>query len=197
MNEELKNDVNDGVGYSPLDWTGTRVIQNTGRMILLNSEIKPPISGELITSLIHLQYENPVEEISLLINTGGGCVDEMFAMLDLMDIVTNPIRTIVCGKAMSAGAILAVCGTKGKRLMTKNSRLMFHSVSGGTFGNVKDVQIDVNEIKRLNELMIQIVSEKSDLSIEQVKDLVDRDKYLTAEEAIEMGLIDGIIDKIK
>lgn len=98
---------------------------------------------------------------------------------------------------MSAAAYIAINGTKGKRYITENARLMLHSISGGTSGSFNDVQIDINEMKRLNEKIIDIVAANSKLSKKQISDLISRDRYILPEEAIKLGLVDGIVGSLQ
>lgn len=166
------------------------------RTIFIDGDIRQGTGTQVIQGLLDLQNVDPIKDITMLINSPGGDVYELMACLDMMEIVPNDIRTIVIGKAMSAGALIAICGTKGKRFMTKNSTLMLHSVSGAAVGNVKDVKIEIEEIKRLNNEIIKMISSNSKLSIKEVKDLIDRDKYILPTEAIKMGLIDAICAQI-
>jgi len=174
-----------------------KVINNSGRIFTIAGAIENNISTDINSILLDLQNSNPLSDITMIINSPGGEVDEMFAIIDMMNMIKNDIQTLVIGKAMSAAAVIAICGTKGKRFMSKNSRLMLHSVSGGAVGNIKDISIEINEIKRLNDNIVQMISEKSNLTVEQVKDLIDRDRFIGPEEAIEMGLIDAILTTIK
>lgn len=167
------------------------------RIIMLYSDIVNGISQDVNSQLLELQCQDPLKDITLIVNSYGGEIDEMFAIIDMMNIVQPDIRTIVNGKAMSAGAFVAICGTKGKRFMTENSRLMIHSVSGGSVGTVQDIKIDVAELNRANDHIINMVSQKSNLSVSEVKDLMERDRYILPKEAIEMGLIDGILTSLK
>jgi ATP-dependent Clp protease, protease subunit len=172
-------------------------IYNTGRNIYLCGEIVNPLSAELVPIFLDLQMMNPIEDITLLINSPGGEVDEMFAIIDLMNAMSCDIRTVVIGSAMSAAAFIAICGAKGKRFMTPHSRMMLHSVSGGALGSIHDMVIDVDEITRLNRMMISEISVNSSLTPEQAEELTKRDRYILPSEAIEMGLVDGVIKTLK
>lgn len=166
------------------------------RIIVLSGTINESITKEVIERLLELQGKSPMEEITLIIDSYGGDVDSMFAITDLMDIIIPDIKTVCIGKAMSASAFIFICGTKGKRLMTKTSRLMLHQLSGFTYGSLKDMDIQVKEARSLQEEMIKIISERSLLDIDSIKDLMDRDRYIRPDDAIEMGLCDGIITKL-
>ena len=166
------------------------------RNILLFSDIDENACLQICDGLLDLQNDDISRDITLIINSNGGQVYELFSIIDMMECVNPDIRTIVLGKAMSAGAVLAICGTKGKRFMTKNSRLMLHSVSSGTYGNIHDIKVDIEEFKRLNQQIIEIISERSNLSVKEIEDLIQRDRYILPDEAIKFGFIDGIIESI-
>jgi ATP-dependent Clp protease protease subunit len=167
--------------------------EEISRSIFLSGKIDECSCLTTNKRLVKLQEEDPLREITIIIDSYGGHVDSMFAITDLMDIIQCPIRTICIGKAMSAGAFIFTCGDKGRRFMTKNSRLMYHQISGGYRCTVIDVEIDVIETRRRQEIMVKEISEKSNLTEEQVKEMIDRDKYLSPEEAIEIGVCDEVI----
>lgn len=180
-----------------LESGSVRDVGCVSKLVLLDGEIKAGVGSGVIQSLLELQSIDPINDITMLINSPGGDVNELMAIIDIMNLIHNDIKTVVIGKAMSAGAIIAICGAKGKRFMTANSVMMLHSVSAGTFGHVKDIHIEVEEIKRLNDAMINLIHTKSKLSIKEVKALIDRDRYILPKEAIRLGLIDGICTSLK
>jgi len=160
------------------------------RTITLMGEVNEEKAKEVIERLLQLQNEDPFADIDMYINSFGGCVYSMFAIADMMSILIPDISTINIGSAMSAGAFIFICGTKGKRRMTRNSTLMLHQVSSAIYGTTKDIKIEVAETTRLQQRMIEVVSERSNLDEKEIENLIDRDAYISGEQAIEMGLCD-------
>jgi ATP-dependent Clp protease, protease subunit len=166
------------------------------RFIYINGFIDEEKSKEVIERLLELQSNDPLEEITIILNSGGGEIYSMFAITDMMDIMHTDIRTICIGSAMSAAQFIFTCGSKGKRFMTKHSSLMMHQVSGGAYGTGKDIDVQVKEIKFLQGEMIKEISTRSSLSVEEIKKFIDRDFYIRPEQAIEFGLCDDIIGRL-
>jgi ATP-dependent Clp protease, protease subunit len=165
------------------------------RLIYLSGLLNEDSSRDVIEKLLDYQRKDPLLEITFILDCYGGEVDSMFAVVDMMKIVMSPIRTICVGKAMSAAALIFACGQKGRRFMTANSRLMFHQMSGWHSGPVTDVVIDVEEIKFMQDQMIQRLVEVSNMNADDIRVLIDRNTYLRPEKAIELGICDGIIDR--
>lgn len=133
--------------------------------------------------------------ITLIINSPGGNYDDLTAIYDIIQLLDADIRTIAIGGAMSAGALLTISGTKGMRYMTPTSRLMFHAVSMGIEGKAQDIKIDYKESQRLNQQAQKIILNHTNISNqEEVEMYTDRDIYILPEEALKLGMIDGIID---
>lgn len=168
-------------------------INSESRVLMLFGEINETSSFGVVQGLLDLQAQNPMNDITFIINSCGGQVDDLFTIIDIMNCIKPDIKTIIIGKAMSAGAYIAINGAKGKRYITENSRIMLHSLSGGTSGSFSDIQIDINEMQRLNNKIIDIVSKNSKLNKKQVEELIARDRYILPEEAIKLGLVDGIV----
>jgi len=166
------------------------------RFIYLSGNVDEDKAKDVIEKLLELQTADPLEEITMVINCGGGEIYSMFAITDMMDIMYAPIRTICLGSAMSAAAFIFTCGTKGLRFMTQHSSLMMHQVSGGAFGTTKDINVQVAEIKFLQEEMIKEISKRSELSYDQIKELIDRDCFIRPQQAIDYGFCDGIIGRL-
>lgn len=169
----------------------------SSRMLMLFGEVNEESSFGIVQGLLELQSENPMADITFLVNSPGGAIDDLFTIVDIMNCVVPDIKTVIIGKAMSAGAYIAINGTKGKRFMTENSRLMLHSVSGGIVGSYTDVRIEVQEMNRLNEKIVKLIHKNSHLTLEDARKLIERDTYILPEEALKLGLIDGIIDHIQ
>ena len=170
--------------------------KNKGRTILLSTEINDESAMMVVDALLQLQSEDPLKDITIIINSPGGEISSMFAITDMMDMISCDVRTIVLGMAASAASFIATCGTPGKRFISKNSKIMVHSVSGGAIGVIHDINIAVDEIKSLQEQMLEEYSKRTKVNKAEIKNLLERDRYLKPEEAIEMGLVDGIIKSI-
>ena len=170
--------------------------KNKGRTILLSTEINDESAMMVVDAFLQLQSEDPLKDITMIINSPGGEISSMFAITDMMDMLSCDIRTIVLGMAASAASFIATCGTPGKRFISKNSKIMVHSVSGGAIGVIHDINIAVDEIKSLQEQMLEEYVKRTKIGKAEIKSLLERDRYLKPEEAIEMGLVDGIIKSL-
>jgi ATP-dependent Clp protease protease subunit len=136
---------------------------------------------------------NEKKDIKLFINSPGGLVTSLMAIIDTMRIIQKDVETTCVGQAASCGAVLLACGTKGKRYITKNSRVLLHQVSSGTEGHVKDMTISVEEVNRLNELVLDLLCKATGKNIKKIKKDMERDLWLSAEEALKYGIVDKII----
>jgi ATP-dependent Clp protease protease subunit len=141
---------------------------------------------------------NPDQDVSIYINSPGGSFTALTAIYDTMKFIKPDVQTVCLGQAASAAAILLAAGTKGKRLALPNSRILIHQpYTEGTFGQTSDIEIQANEILRMRELLEKMIAEHTGKSIEQVSQDIERDKILTAEQAVEYGLIDQVIESRK
>lgn len=135
-------------------------------------------------------------ELTLIINSPGGEYDHLIQIYDTIQLLDASVRTVVNGSAFSAGAILAISGTCGKRYITPNSRLMFHAVSMGMEGKVQDTRVDLKEAERLNQQMAQLIKHHTGIADDKVQLYTDRDIYITPEEAVKLKMIDEIVTSI-
>jgi ATP-dependent Clp protease protease subunit len=133
------------------------------------------------------------EDIKIFINSRGGIVTSLISILDTIQIIRNDVETTCVGQAASCGAVLLSSGAKGKRFITKNSRVLLHQVSAGSCGHVDDMKIDMKEIDRLNELMLKILSKNTGRSLSKLKADVKRDFWLDSKDALKYGIVDKII----
>lgn len=140
---------------------------------------------------------NKRPQITLIINSPGGEYDHLVQIYDTMQLLDASIRTIVNGSAFSAGALLAIAGTCGERYITPSSRFMFHAVSIGMEGKAQEIKVDYKEAERLNQQMHKLIMNHTGLSEEDAMKYIDRDIYITPEEAISLGMVDHIVTKIK
>ena len=164
------------------------------RIIFLTGQVEDSMASTICAQLLFLEAENPDKEIALYINSPGGVVTSGLSILDTMNYIKCPVSTIVMGQAASMGSLLACCGAKGRRFALPNARLMIHQPSGGFQGQAADIEIHAKEIldlrKRLNQIYVKATGKK----MAEIEKAMDRDNFMTPEEAKAFGLIDKIIE---
>lgn len=163
------------------------------RIIIISTPIDDHIASLVIAQLIFLESEDPDKDINLYINTPGGSVSAGLAIYDTMQYVKCDVATICIGLAASMGAILLAGGTKGKRTALPNSRIMIHQPWGGFQGTASDISIQAEEILKIKRKLNEILSFHTGKDIEQIERDTDRDRYFSAEDAKEYGLIDNVL----
>ena len=164
------------------------------RIVFLGTPVDDQIANLIIAQLLHLESEDPDKDISLYINSPGGSVYHGLAIYDTMQFIKPDVQTICVGTAMSMGALLLAGGTKGKRMALPNSKMMIHQGSGAYRGAPTDIQIAAREILDMTKRMAQIISKHSGQDVDQVLRDIDRDRFMTPDEAIGYGLIDAVIE---
>ena len=170
------------------------------RIIFLSEDVNSSSASLVIAQLLFLESEDPDKEIFLYINSPGGSVTDGLGIIDTMNYIKCPVTTICIGMAASMGALLLTSGTKGKRFATPNSEILIHQPlisGGGISGQTTEIKIHADQMIKTRERINKIISETTGKPIEQVEKDTERDHYMTAEEALEYGLIDGIMDKRK
>ena len=168
------------------------------RIIFLGTPISDDVANAVMAQLLCLESMNPDQDISIYINSPGGSFTALTAIYDTMRFIKPDVQTVCLGQAASAAAILLAAGTPGKRLALPNSRILIHQpYTEGTFGQTSDIEIQANEILRMRELLEKMISDHSGKDIEQVSRDIERDKILTAEAAVEYGLIDAVLESRK
>ena len=156
------------------------------------------VANAVIAQLLCLQSMNPDQDISIYINSPGGSFTALTAIYDTMRFIKPDVQTVCIGQAASAAAVLLTAGAPGKRLALPNSRILIHQpYTEGTFGQTSDIEIQANEILRMRELLERMIAEHSGKSQEEVSRDIERDKILTAEQAVEYGLIDAVLESLK
>ncbi len=165
------------------------------RIIFVGGPIETDMANTVIAQLLFLEKENPNEDIQMFINSPGGVVNAGMAILDTMNYIKCDISTIAVGVAASMGSFLLTHGTKGKRFALPNSKIHIHQPLGGLEGQASDIAIEAEEILKTRELLYKMLSKQTGQSIKQIEKDADRDKYFTAQEAKEYGLIDKVISK--
>ena len=164
------------------------------RIILLNEEVNSASAGVVVAQLLYLEGQDPEKDISLYINSPGGVITDGMAIYDTMQYIKCDVSTICMGMAASMGAFLLAAGTKGKRFALPNSEIMIHQPSGGAQGQATDISIHANHILRVKDKLNQILSERTGQPLEVVQRDTERDNFMTAQEALEYGLIDKVIE---
>ena len=167
------------------------------RIIFLTGPIDDNIASLICAQLLFLESENPKKEISFYINSPGGIVWSGLAMYDTMQYISSKIMTICIGQAASAGSLLLTAGADNMRYSLPNSRIMMHQPSGGYQGQVTDIEIQTKEIIKTKKRLNEIYAKHSGKDIKEVEEIMERDKYFSADEAIKFGLIDKIVESRK
>ncbi|MET0492080.1 MAG: ATP-dependent Clp protease proteolytic subunit [Actinoplanes sp.] len=168
------------------------------RIIFLGVQVDDASANDVMAQLLTLESTDPDRDITMYINSPGGSFTAMTAIYDTMQYVRPDIITVCLGQAASAAAVLLAAGTPGKRMALPHSRIIIHQpATEGTYGQSSDIEIQANEILRLRALLEKMISEASGKSLEEVSRDIERDKFLTADQAIEYGLIDDVLQTLK
>jgi ATP-dependent Clp protease protease subunit len=172
---------------------GDLLLEN--RIVFLQGEIYTGNANEVVMKLLYLQSENRRKDIHFYINSPGGDVIATLAIYDTMQMISCPVATYCVGQAASGGAILLAGGTKGKRYVLPHSRVMVHQPAGGVSGQVTDIEIQAAEILKYRETLNGILAGHTGKTVEQIAKDTDRDFFLSAQEAIDYGLVDQMLTK--
>ena len=165
------------------------------RIIFLGSEIDDDVANSIVAQLLLLDSENPDKDIMLYINSPGGVITAGMAIYDTMKLIKADVSTICLGDAASMGAFLLSAGTKGKRLALPNARIMIHQPLGGAKGQATDIEIEAKEILRMKTMLSTLMAEHTGQTVEKIKQDTERDNFMTAQQALEYGLIDKVVEK--
>lgn len=165
------------------------------RVVFLGEEVNEATANIVIAQLLHLAYEDPKKDIKLYINSPGGSVYDGLAIIDTMNYIQPDVQTIGIGLQASMGAMLLACGAKGKRFCLPNARVMIHQPSSGTQGKITDQEIALKEGIYLKKVLAQMMAERTGQSYDKVVKDMDRDNWMSAEEAQKYGIIDEVITK--
>lgn len=166
------------------------------RIVFVGAAIDDAIANSIIAQLLFLAAEDPEKDIHMYINSPGGSISAGFGIYDTMQIIKPQVNTICTGFAASYGAILLLAGAKGKRLALPNSEIMIHQPLGGVQGQATDIAITAKRILKTREKLAHIISERTGQSVERVEKDMERDYFMSAEEAKEYGIIDDIVTKL-
>lgn len=170
------------------------------RIIFLGEDVNSASAGLVIAQLLFLESEDPEKEIYLYINSPGGSITDGMGIVDTMNYISCPVSTICVGMAASMGAVLLASGEKGKRFATPNSEILIHQPligGGGLSGQTTEIKIHADHMVKTREKLNKLLSDRTGQNLETIQRDTERDNYMTAEEALKYGLIDGIMDKRK
>jgi ATP-dependent Clp protease protease subunit len=163
------------------------------RIVFLHGEIDDGVANVVIAQLVHLASESPTAEISLYVNSPGGSATALMAIYDTMQFVAPDVATFCVGQAASAAAVLLAAGAPGKRSVLEHSRVLLHQPSGGAQGTAADIEVQAKEILYLRAKMNELMSRHTGRPVEQIERDIERDKFMSAEEAKAYGIIDTIV----
>ena len=164
------------------------------RIIFLGTPINDQVANVVVAQLLFLNSQDPDKDINLYINSPGGQITSGLAIFDTMRMITAPVSTIAVGMAASMATILLTVGTKGKRFALPHATIHLHQPLGGVQGQAADIEIEAREILRMRDLLNSILREQTKMSDEQIAKYTDRNMYLTAAQAVEVGLIDAVLE---
>ena len=164
------------------------------RIIFLTGPVYDGVSALISAQLLFLESENPNKDISFYINSPGGVVSAGLAIYDTMQYIRSPVSTVCIGQAASMGSLLLAAGQKGKRYCLPNARVMVHQPSGGAQGQASDIEIQAREILHLRERLNGIYERHTGQSLEAIEEKLERDSYMSAQEALAFGLIDEVVE---
>lgn len=165
------------------------------RVVFLGDQVTPETANIIIAQLLHLAYEDPKKDIKLYINSPGGSVYDGLAIIDTMNYIEPDVQTIGIGLQASMGAMLLSAGAKGKRFALPNARIMIHQPSSGTEGKITDQEIALKEGIYLKKLLIDMMAKNTGKSAKEIEKDMDRDNWMSAQEAKDYGIIDEVIEK--
>ena len=174
---------------------GSRLLRD--RIIYLGSDVDDAVSNYIVAQLLILEGEDPDKEITMYINSPGGVITAGLAIYDTMQYVRCPVSTVCVGQACSMGAVLLAGGSKGRRRSLPNSRVMIHQPSGGARGQQTDIEIQAREILQMRAKLNDIMAKHTGQSVEQIQRDTERDRFLSASEARDYGIIDEVIQPRK
>ena len=164
------------------------------RIVFLIGEISYARAAEVIMKILYLDNQKRNAEISLYVNSPGGSVDDTMAVYDTMQFISSPIATFCIGRAQSGAAVILAAGTKGKRFALPHAKIMLHQPWGGVYGQAADIKIQAEEILKAKKVISELLAKHSGQAVEKIIAETERDRYMTAEEAKEYGLIDEVLE---
>ena len=167
------------------------------RLVMLAGTVNQASIAAVIKNLFELEFKNPETPIHLVIDTYGGSVHSMFSLYNAMQAISSPVYTIGLGKIMSAGVLLLAAGEKGHRKIGQHATVMIHPVSSINYGNIFEMEHDIEETRRLQDLLVESLSDETNLSTKRLEKIMEKEKdqFFEADEVVKMGIADIIIEK--
>ncbi len=198
--QSFGNIVNSVAQYPPYQRTREMSLTDMlleNRIIFLAGPVVERTASQVIQQLLYLQSIRRDQDVNLYINSPGGLVDQTLAIYDTMNFMGSEVATYCIGQAASGAAIILMAGTKGKRYILPNAKVMLHQPYGGITGQAEDIRIQAEEVLRDKARMNEIISKCTGKPVEQVQEDTERDRFMNAEEALEYGIVDEIVDEDK
>ncbi len=165
------------------------------RIVFVNGPVEDNMASLIVAQLLFLESENPKKDIFMYINSPGGVITSGMAIYDTMQYIRPDVATVCVGQAASMGSFLLAAGTPGKRIALKNARIMVHQPSGGAQGQATDIEIQAREILRVRSILNNLYVKHTGKDIETIERAMERDKFMSADEAMEFGLVDAVMEK--
>jgi len=175
------------------DTKTTGNVLDDNRIIYMSGEFNEATAKDVITHLITLENKDPSKDILMYIDSYGGQVHSFLAMHDIIKMLRCNVATVAIGKTMSCGQMLLISGTKGKRFVTPNARVLMHEISNATWGKLSDLEVDINETKELRKILEDMIVKYTKIKKSELKKIMVRDSYFSAQEALKLGVVDHII----
>ena len=165
------------------------------RIIMIDGEIEPHMASIVVSELLYLQSEDESAPINIYISSPGGYCSAGLSIIDTMNAVKPPVYVTAHGEIASMASVITACGEKGHRMVLPHTRVMLHQASAGTQGNIQDMIVSLEETKRVNDMLLDILAEKCGKTVDEMKAATQRDFWLSAEDAVKFGVVDGIVGK--
>lgn len=166
------------------------------RIVFVGAEIEDQLANSVVAQLLFLSAEDPDKDIHMYINSPGGSITAGFSIYDTMQLIKPQVNTICTGMAASFGSLLLLAGAKGKRYALPNSEIMIHQPHGGAQGQASDIAIRAKRILKIREVLVHITADRTGQTVEKVLQDMDRDYFMSADEAVEYGIIDKVITNL-
>ena len=170
-------------------------ILEDNRIIYMSGEFNEATAKDVVSRLITLEAKDPTKDILMYIDSYGGHVHSFLAMHDIMKMLRCNIATVAIGKTMSCGQMLLISGTPGRRFITPNARVLMHEISNATWGKLSDLEVDINETKALRKILDEMILKYTKIKKGELSQIMVRDSYFSAQEALKLGIVDYIIHK--
>ena len=167
------------------------------RIVMINGDIELQMANTVVAQLLFLESENPNADISLYINSPGGIISAGWAIMDTMQYIKSPVTTIGMGLVASMASVILAAGEKGKRFALPNTEIMIHQPLGGLQGQATDMEIGMREMQKVKETITKQMSEFTGRKVKELHDAMERDNWMTADQAKDFGIIDGILTRKK